>query len=75
VRDSRFESRSEAYQRFKVLWADSPDFVAAVTADDLPQSFRLGLAEPSGYRQFAARFRHRAGVADIIGRACPEAHK
>jgi len=75
VRVVRFEDRSQAYQRFKVLWAESPDFVAAVSAASLPQSFRLELAEPSGYRRFAARFQHRAGVADVIGRACPENHK
>jgi hypothetical protein len=57
------------------LWADSPDFAAAVNADDLPQSFRLELAEPSGYRRFAARFQGRAGVSQVIGRACQGTHK
>jgi len=75
VRVVRFESRSQAFQRFKQLWADSPDFVAAVSADSLPESFRLELVEPKGYRQFAARFQDRAGVAQVIGRACPETHK
>ncbi|RSM70883.1 hypothetical protein DMB66_07995 [Actinoplanes sp. ATCC 53533] len=75
VRVVRFESRAQAYQRFKALWADSPDFVAAVSVDSLPESFRLELAEPSGYRQFAARFEDRAGVAQVIGRACRGTHK
>jgi cell division protein FtsX len=75
VRVVRFEDRSQAFQRFKALWADSPDFVAAVNADDLPQSFRLELAEPAGYRQFAARFQGRAGVSQVIGRACQGTHK
>jgi hypothetical protein len=71
VRDTQFESREQAYQRFKVLWADSPDFVASVTAANLPQSFRVDLAQPSGYRDFAARFRSRPGVQDLVGQSCP----
>jgi len=73
VRDLRFEGREEAFARFKQLWADSPDFVASVSADSLPESFRMTLAEPSGYPAFAAKFRDRAGVADVEGSACPEA--
>lgn len=72
VRDVQFESRSQAYQKFKVLWADSPDFVAAVQVESMPQSFRVTLAEPSGYRQFAAKFRDRAGVSDLVGQVCLE---
>ncbi|MEU8613424.1 permease-like cell division protein FtsX [Actinoplanes sp. NPDC048791] len=71
VRDTRFESREQAYERFKVLWADSPDFVAAVSPANLPQSFQVDLAQPSGYRDFAARFRGRPGVQDLVGQSCP----
>jgi cell division transport system permease protein len=71
VREMRFETRLQAYEKFKRLWADSPDFVAAVSPGSLPQSFRLRLAEPSGFRQFAAGIRARAGVQDVIGRSCP----
>jgi cell division transport system permease protein len=71
VRDAQFESREQAYEKFKQLWADSPDFVASVSAANLPQSFRVALAQPSGYRAFAARFRSRAGVQDLIGQSCP----
>ncbi|MEV4642389.1 permease-like cell division protein FtsX [Actinoplanes sp. NPDC049548] len=73
VRDLRFESREEAFARFKRLWADSPDFVAALSPDSVPESFRMALAEPSEYPAFAARFRDRAGVADLVGSVCPEA--
>ncbi len=70
VRAVRFESSSQAYQNFKRLWADSPDFAASVSPADLPQSFRVDLAEPAGYRAFAATFRTRTGVADLVGRSC-----
>jgi len=70
VRDVQFESRAQAYQKFKVLWRDSPDFVAAVGAESLPQSFRVQLARPAGYPRFAAVFAGRAGVTELVGQAC-----
>ncbi|BFU44992.1 permease-like cell division protein FtsX [Krasilnikovia sp. MM14-A1004] len=73
VRDLRYESREEAFARFKELWADSPDFVQSVSPESLPQSFRVQLTEPSAYREFAARFRYRTGVAELVARACPGA--
>ncbi|GAA3352064.1 hypothetical protein GCM10020358_84860 [Amorphoplanes nipponensis] len=71
VRDVRFESRAQAYQRFKELWHDDPDFLQSVSAESLPQSFRVQLTQPSEYPRFAAAFTHRPGVADLVGRACP----
>jgi cell division protein FtsX len=73
VRDVRFESRQQAFEKFKRLWADSPDFVASVSAESLPQAFQVELTAPSGYRRFADRFQHWTGVEDVIGQACPGA--
>jgi cell division protein FtsX len=70
VRNLRFESREQAYAEFVRLWKDSPDFVAAVGPDALPESFRMDLAEPSGYPKLAAAFGHRPGVQDLIGQPC-----
>ncbi|GIF39478.1 permease-like cell division protein FtsX [Actinoplanes xinjiangensis] len=66
-----FESRAEAYQRFATLWADSPDFVAAINADDLPESFRLRLTDPEHDAALRARFAAMPGVAQILGHRCP----
>lgn len=65
-----FESREQAYQKFRTLWADSPDFVDAVSPDQLPQSFRLRLSVPAQYTDFRARYATMAGVQDIIGYRC-----
>jgi hypothetical protein len=70
VRDVRFESREQAYQNFKRLWSDSPDFVASVGPADLPQSFRVRLGDPGRYPQFARAFGDHAGVEDVVGSDC-----
>jgi cell division protein FtsX len=71
VQGLQYESRDAAYQKFKVLWRDSPDFVAAVDADSMPESFRFELARPSEYPAFAARLKSQAGVQDLVGGVCP----
>ncbi len=40
------------------------------SADSLPESFRMTLAEPSEYGAFAAKVRFRAGVQDVVD-GCP----
>ena len=71
VRNLRFESQDEAYERFKNLWSDSPEFVASVGASQLPESFRLKLIPSPRYSAFAATFAHRPGVQDLVGGVCP----
>jgi len=70
VRNLRFESREQAYVKFAELWRDSPDFVASVGPEALPESFRVDLAEPAGYPRFAARVKKQAGVDQIVGMPC-----
>ncbi|GIE97087.1 permease-like cell division protein FtsX [Paractinoplanes rishiriensis] len=65
-----FESRAQAYERFKVRWQDEPDLVAAVGADAFPESFRLRLVAASEYTAFRAQYATMAGVQEIIGRRC-----
>ncbi|XVV13665.1 permease-like cell division protein FtsX [Actinoplanes sp. CA-131856] len=71
VRDLRFESQEQAYERFKNLWSDSPDFVASIDESTLPTSFRLKLGQPSRFSEFAAAYAGRPGVQSVIGGECP----
>jgi hypothetical protein len=71
VRNSRFESREQAYERFKELWRDSPELVAAVGPESLPESFRLNLTRAEQYSGFAARYAGRPGVQNLLGGVCP----
>ena len=71
VATSHFDSREQAYERFRVLWADSPDLVASVRPESLPESFRLRLVEASRFAAFRADYAARDGVQEIYGRVCP----
>ncbi|MFF0372966.1 permease-like cell division protein FtsX [Actinoplanes missouriensis] len=65
-----FESRAEAYRKFTALWADSPDFVAAVDPAQIPESFRLRLVEPGQYTALQADYSAMPGVQLVSGRRC-----
>jgi cell division transport system permease protein len=70
----QFESHEQAYEKFKVLWRDSPDFVKSVQAADLPENFRVTLKVASSYPAFLPGIEHMAGIQDIVGgRTCPHA--
>jgi RNA polymerase sigma factor (sigma-70 family) len=52
----QFESREQAYLRFRALWSKDPDLVAAVGLKQLPESFRLRLADASQYTALRAQY-------------------
>ncbi|MEQ4304933.1 permease-like cell division protein FtsX [Plantactinospora sp. B6F1] len=66
VREVKYESKEEAYERFQRLFADSPDLVKAVQADKLPESFRVNLVDPEQYQQIFDTYKGREGIDDII---------
>lgn len=46
VQEVYYESKEQAYQRFKEQFKDSPDLVATVDPSALPESFRVKLRDP-----------------------------
>jgi cell division transport system permease protein len=44
-----YESKDEAYQRFREQFKDSPDMVRNVSKDALPESFRIKLTDPEKF--------------------------
>ncbi len=66
VESKTYETREQAFEKFKVLWRDSPDFVASVGPDSLPESFRVKLKDPEQYRAFADQMQGQQGIQDIV---------
>ncbi|MEU4419065.1 permease-like cell division protein FtsX [Actinoplanes sp. NPDC024001] len=65
-----FESRALAYERFRDRWAQEPDLLAAVSAEQFPESFRVRLVDAGQFAAFRERYAAMAGVDQIIGRKC-----
>jgi cell division transport system permease protein len=60
-----YESQAQAYENFKEQFEDSPDLVENVTADALPESFRVKLTDPTQFEVVASAFRDRPGVEEV----------
>jgi cell division transport system permease protein len=60
-----YESQEQAYQQFRDQFEDSPDLVENVTAEALPESFRVKLVDPEQFDVVATAFADRPGVEEV----------
>lgn len=60
-----YESKQDAYKRFKEQFKDSPDLVNNVSPDALPESYRVKLKDPKQFAVVASAFQDRPGVDSI----------
>ena len=61
-----YESKEDAYKNFKTIYADAPDLVNAVKADQLPESFRVKLKNPEQYDAIYAKYNGTEGIDEIV---------
>ncbi|BCJ64290.1 permease-like cell division protein FtsX [Polymorphospora rubra] len=61
-----YESKEAAYEKFKAMYQDAPDFVNAVKPDTLPESFRVRLNDPEQYRQIVDKYQANEGIDEIV---------
>jgi cell division transport system permease protein len=66
VLEKTYESREQAFEKFKKLWRDSPDLVKAVQPGQLPESFRVKLKDPEQYKAFADQIKDQQGIENIV---------
>jgi cell division transport system permease protein len=66
VKDHFYESRQEAYQRFKEQFRDAPDLVNSVKPDNLPESFRISLKNPEQFSKIDQKYKGTEGIDQIV---------
>jgi cell division transport system permease protein len=66
VRELTYESKEQAYTRFKQMYRTAPDLVAATKADALPASFRLRLKDPTQFKKISTQYKQSEGVDEIV---------
>lgn len=60
-----YESKADAFEHFKEMFADYPELVANVSADALPASFRLRISGPEAFDQVASLAGSMPGVIEV----------
>ncbi|PZM94670.1 MAG: ABC transporter permease [Actinobacteria bacterium] len=66
VREVLFETKEMAYDKFKELYRDAPELVNAIKPEQLPQSFRVKLKDPTQYNQIFEKYKDAEGIDEII---------
>jgi cell division transport system permease protein len=66
VQSKTYETRQQAFEKFKLLWQDSPEFINSVGPESLPESFRVKLKNPEQYKAFADQIQGQQGIQDIV---------
>ena len=61
-----YESKDEAYARFKQQFSQQPELVQNTPADALPESFRVELVNPERYSVIAAEFPNGKNGVDKV---------
>lgn len=64
VAEVYYESKDEAFARFKEQYADTM-LADNVTADQMPESYRVRLVDPQQYAAVSQQFRDRPGVDTV----------
>jgi hypothetical protein len=60
-----FESKADAFARFRRLFADQPDLIAGVSEEALPASFRARLSSPAIFDELVGSIELMAGVERV----------
>jgi cell division transport system permease protein len=64
-----FESKDQAYDKYRVLFASTPDLVNLTPRDSLPESYRVKLKDPESFNQFKLKYEkfvNEAGGIEFI---------
>jgi cell division transport system permease protein len=65
VSNVEYESKDQAYQHAKILFAQQPDVIRNVSADAYPASFRIQLKDPKDFTVLDARLLGQPGIEAI----------
>jgi cell division transport system permease protein len=66
IKDHFYESKQEAYERFKEQFRDAQDLVNSVKPDALPESFRVTLKNPEQFAQIDQKYQGSEGIDQIV---------
>ena len=65
VDEITFEDRKMAFEHFKEQFKDSPELLANLSPEQMPESYRVKLNDPQQYKVVSDVFRGRPGVEQV----------
>jgi cell division transport system permease protein len=65
VKDVFFENQATAYQNFQEAYASNKALLTATKVEDMPQSFRIKVADPNNYQPVIQAIQGQPGVSQV----------
>ncbi len=69
VSSTQFLNTADSYKLFEEQMAGDPAIRASTTPDQVPQSFRVHLKDPTTFSQIYDEYQHKSGVDNVIDQA------
>src|SRR3954471_4389980 len=66
VRDVSYESKEEAVRRYRLQYKDQPGLLEAGTVDNLPESFRVKLRDPTQFETVSSAVEGMPGIDVVV---------
>jgi cell division transport system permease protein len=61
-----YETKEQAYDNFKKMFGDAPDMVESVGPNEMPESFRVKLKDPTQFEQIDTEYKELPGISTIV---------
>lgn len=65
VQTVEFETKQQAYERFKEIYASAPELTSLTKAESLPESYRVKLKDPNSFDTFSAKYQKYVGAGGV----------
>lgn len=66
VKEVIYESKEQAYENFKKMFADAKEMVESVGPGEMPESFRVKLNDPKQFDAIDSTYREAPGISSIV---------
>jgi cell division transport system permease protein len=66
VRDVHYESKEEAVRRYRLQFKDQPALLAVGTVENLPESFRVKLRDPTQFETVRSAVDGMPGIEEVV---------
>jgi cell division transport system permease protein len=61
-----YETKEQAYDNFKKMFGDAPDMVESVGPNEMPESFRVKLKDPTQFEAIDTEYKELPGISTIV---------
>jgi cell division transport system permease protein len=65
VQTVEFETKEQAYARFKEIYASAPELTSLTKPESLPESYRVKLKDPNSFDAFSAKYQKYVGAGGV----------